>query len=54
MKVDFSVYQNDRTAPYVMAYRCSCGRLSVAFGADMKGLFVGVCEARHDVTITAS
>lgn len=49
----FAVYHNEASA-YVMAYICTCGALSVAFGEDAYGLFAGTCPSGHDSTVMAS
>jgi hypothetical protein len=50
---EFAVYENSGTA-YVMAYICTCGRVSVAFGAESHGHFNGTCPEGHDSTVLAS
>jgi hypothetical protein len=52
-KTTFAVYEN-KAAAYVMAYLCTCGALSVAFGSEAYGLFAGTCSEGHDSTIMAS
>ena len=52
-QTETSVYANQDHA-YVMAYTCTCGALSVAFGDDEYGLFSGTCAEGHDCTIMAS
>lgn len=53
MKTDFAVCHNEPTA-YVMAYICTCGVLSCAFGDDAYGLFTGICINNHQSTVLAS
>jgi hypothetical protein len=52
-ETDFTVYRTAGTA-WVMAYICTCGRPSAAFGDDAYGLFTGTCLDGHDSTIMAS
>lgn len=48
-----AVWQNTGNA-YVMAYICTCGHVSVAFGDDPYGLFTGTCPQGHERTLMAS
>jgi hypothetical protein len=53
MKADFAVAINEST-PYVMAYICTCGVLSVAFGDEAYGMFTGTCINGHLSNVMAS
>lgn len=54
-KTDFSVYTRNDDAAYTMAYTCTCCNLpAIAYGDDMKGLFVGVCSKGTQSTVMAS
>lgn len=53
MSTQFAVYQNTGSA-YVMAYTCTCGEVSVAFGDEQYGMFTGTCPEGHQATVMAS